>query len=115
MSKTKGRSSIYPAPLHKQQLHGTLVATLRRGPHCLNIVVVLAVVNILLGPSRLERVVEPLTLSPLPLLVPIPTKPPRFCGCKATCLPTYFLSIYLTIFKHPERLVFDLAQGAIGK
>ena len=36
-----------------------------RDPHCLNIAVVVAVVHSLLGLSRLECMVEPLTLSPL--------------------------------------------------
>ena len=51
----------------KQQLRSTLVAAHWRGPrHCLNIVVVLAVVHGLLGLSGSERAVEPLTLPLLP-------------------------------------------------
>ena len=59
----------------KQQLRSTLVAAHWQGPHCLNIVVVLAVVNGLFGLP-----VEPFTLflpfpPPLPLSVPVPTSP----------------------------------------
>ena len=66
----------------KQQLWSTLVAQQWRGPHCLNIVVVLALVHVLLGlPGRSAR-------SSHPTLFPIPNKTPRFCGRKATCLLT---------------------------
>ena len=48
--------------LTEQQLRIALVAVQWRGPHCLNIAVVLAVVHGLLGLSG-ERAVEPLTAS----------------------------------------------------
>ena len=50
----------------KQQLRNTAVATQWRGPHRLNIVVVLAVVYSLLGPSGSDCADEPLTLYPFP-------------------------------------------------
>ena len=72
-----------------QQLRSTLVATHWRGPHCLKIAVILAVVHGLLGLSGSERAVEPPTLSPSLSPFPVPNKPYRFCGRKATCLLTY--------------------------
>ena len=61
----------------------TIAASQWRGPHCLNIAVVLAVGHGLLGLLRVGtrgRASHPPT--------PVPSKPPRFCGRKATCLLT---------------------------
>ena len=56
----------------KQQLRSTLVASPWRGPHCLNIVVVLAVVHGLFGlPFTLFLPFPP----PFPLSVPVPISP----------------------------------------
>ena len=56
-----------------QQLRSTLVATHWRGPHCLKIAVILAVVHGLLGLSGSERAVEPLNVS---LSLSLPPPPP---------------------------------------
>ena len=79
-------------PVLRQQLHSALVAAQwRGGRHRLNTSIVLAAV---LGLSSLFRevsVVEPSLSRPLPPpphpspltpLVPVPNKPPRFCGRK---------------------------------
>ena len=76
----------------KQQLRSTLFASQWRGPHCLNIVVILPLVHVLLGlQGRSARSSYSLSLPPPPpprLPFSIPNKPSRFCGRKATCLLT---------------------------
>ena len=66
----------------KQQLRSTVFATQWRGPHCHNIFVVLAAVHGLLGlRGRCARSSHQ-SVVPFPP-VPVPNKPPRFCGRKA--------------------------------
>ena len=74
----------------------TLVATQWRGSHRLNTAVVLAVVHGLLGLSRVgargratHSLPPPSPIPPPPPHFPAPNEPPRFCGCKATCLLTW--------------------------
>ena len=51
--------------------------------HRLNTSIVLAAVHGLSGPFRAVSAVEPSLSRPLPPPVPVPNKPPRFCGRKA--------------------------------
>ena len=52
--------------------------------HRLNTAIVLAAVHGLSGPFRAVSAVEPFTLSPPSHSVPIPNRPSRLCGRKAT-------------------------------
>ena len=52
--------------------------------HRLNTSIVLAAVHGLSGLFRAVSVVEPFTLSPPSHSVPVPNRPTRFCGRKAT-------------------------------
>ena len=52
--------------------------------HRLNISIVLAAVHGLSGLFRAVSAVEPFTLSPPPHSVPVPNRPTRLCGRKAT-------------------------------
>ena len=68
-------------------------------PHCLNIVVVLAVVHGLLGLLRAGlrgRATHSFSPPPTPPRppppFPVPNKPSHFCGRKATCLLTNVIS-----------------------
>ena len=70
-----------PARQLKQQLRGALVAAQWRGDTALTTSIVLAAVHGLSGLFRAVSAVEPSLFSPPP--VPVPNKPPRFCGRKA--------------------------------
>ena len=61
------------------------IASHWRGPHCLN-VVVLAVVHGPLGFFEGRSARTSHSLFPPPPPFPVPNKPSRFCGRKATCL-----------------------------
>ena len=52
--------------------------------HCLNSTIVLAAVHGLSGLFRAVSAVEPFTLSPPSHSVPVPNRPTRLCGRKAT-------------------------------